>query len=66
MLPGKHVRHIVIMTPSASSAAASSERHTFGFRSITFKGCINFIQSLQNGKSLLNTGQVLKRSFIKI
>ena len=30
------------MTPSASPSAG---RHTFGFRSIFFKGCINFVQS---------------------
>ena len=34
--PAKHGRHIGIMNPS--SVLASSVRHTFGFRSITFKG----------------------------
>ena len=49
--PAKHGRHILIMTPSASSSAASSGCHTFGFQSITFEGYIKFIQSLQKGKT---------------
>ena len=51
MLPAKHGRHIGIM-----SVVVVLHCHTSDIQ--LFKGYINFIQSLQKGKALLNTGQV--------
>ena len=52
-----HGRHIGIM-PLSMSLSLSALSHFLVSDQYLFKVCINFMQSLEKGKALLNTGQV--------
>ena len=53
----KHDIHIGIMSLLGIVSVVISDCHTFGFLLLTFEGMHQYIQSLQKGKALLNTGQ---------